>query len=312
MKVIFAESGQGAIIDNESCPTLSSLKHYLNTTTNIPIDQQILLTSSGTQLKDANYSPTHSTEIFILFNRQHLERNTATGGDNNSSNHQEPNQWFKSLVESQILAPAGSEQLDQLHTSFTTLVNEYTVERTQPHSQKWSHLNYTEFYQRFIKAIQQSVQEVANLASQHGIMADTLTQELKMQATALNAALSNLDNHIKTTYDHQNKFDRIAKRELGKHTRWTRLVDNDLSFMHQIKLHSEIQTQIDIRPGAYLIDCFSLAPWDSAKTRLQKEYDRLQRKTNQVHERMDTIYQQSTNTNVQRTGSDAVVNKWCW
>ncbi|CAO3591654.1 unnamed protein product [Absidia cylindrospora] len=304
----FAESGQGAIIDNESCPTLSSLKQYLHTTTNIPIDQQILLTSSGTQLKDANYSPTHATEIFILFNRQHLERNTATGDDSNSSNHQEQNQWFKSLVESRIPTITGSEQLDQLHSSFTTLVNEYN-ERTQPQSQNWSYLNFAEFYQRFIKGIQQSVQEIANLASQHGIMADTLTQELKMQAIALNAALSNLDNHIKTTYDHQNKFDRIAKRELGKHTRWTRLVDKDLSFMHQIKLHSEIQTQINTRPDVCLIDCFSLTPWDSAKARLQKEYDRLQRKTNQIHERMDAIYQQSTNTNVQRTGSDAVVNK---
>jgi hypothetical protein len=81
--------------------------------------------------------------------------------------------------------------------------------------------------------------------------------------------------------------------------------------MHEVKVHPQIQTQINNRPGSpsCLIDCFSITPLDSAKARLQNDYDRLHRKTNTLHERMDDIYQQSTNINVQRTGSDAVVNK---
>ncbi|KAI8334380.1 hypothetical protein BC941DRAFT_104162 [Chlamydoabsidia padenii] len=302
MIIIFAESGKGTSIDNDSVPTLSSLKEYLYTRTNIPIDQQILLSPSGIQTKDTNYAPTLSTDTFILFNRQHLERNNdlLSSSDNKSGTLQQE-AWLNTLVDKHMPVMVDTSPLTRHYTALTSLVNKY-----KQRQQDWSNLECTTFCHQWIKTIQRFAQEVANISSQHGLLADTVTQELKMQTMALKAALSNLDNHIKSTYHSQTKFERIAKKKLAKHTQSMALVDRDLSFMHEIKLHSQIQTPLCSPPFEsqlqYLIDCFSITPMASLKAQLQEDYDRLVKKTHQLNDKMKTIYRQSQQINIQHTG----------
>jgi hypothetical protein len=47
----------------------------------------------------------------------------------------------------------------------------------------------------------------------------------------------------------------------------------------------------------------------SLKTQLQNDYNRLVKKTNHLTEKMNSIYQQSTQLSIQHTGSDAVIDK---
>ncbi|KAI8078745.1 uncharacterized protein BX664DRAFT_38127 [Halteromyces radiatus] len=285
-----------------SCSTLSRLKHYLYTVTGIPIDQQILLSTSGIQQKDVNYSTTHPDDTLILFNRQHLERN-------NNQQQNDTDSSFKHLVDKRMPSVDGLERLTDLHNTLDTQVEIYRRYKQQQQQQpKWTFSEYKDYYKQLVKHMRLSADVILEVAQRHSKLANTMIQELKTQSVALNAALINFENHIKTTYSSQSKLERIAKRKLAKHTDSVADIDKDIAFMHKIQLHPHIQTQLG-RSTSFLVDCFSVSPMEALKSQLQKDHYRLEAKTNKLTTKMGDIYQESSHISIQRSGSTAVVNK---
>ncbi|CAO3637143.1 unnamed protein product [Cunninghamella echinulata] len=319
MKVIFAESGREITIDNECCPNLLSLKKYLETITNINYNQQIILLPTGIQVKDKNYisnlnsdnNNTNNTTIFILFNRQHLE----FGPDLISSDS------LECLVKKGLPIIGNDEdddkKLKDIFDSCLSLDNDIRKQKGRSNISQ-----FTELYKLMSHNIHYTCNMITDLANQNGDISINIINELKSQNIALNAALLNLENHIKTTYDSQNKFERIAKRELMKTTQILLAVQKDITFMQNLRLHPRIQTQLDEQrllqspslsssspSSSHSNDHFSITVFIEMKVKLEKEYDRLEKKVKKQSHKMDDIRQQANHINIQRSGSEVVLTK---
>ncbi|KAI9300919.1 hypothetical protein BJ944DRAFT_15078 [Cunninghamella echinulata] len=315
MKVIFAESGREITIDNEDCPNLPSLKKYLETITNINYDQQIILLPSGIQVKDKNYisnlnsdnNNSNITNIYILFNRQHLE----FGPDliNNDSLERLVNKGLPVIDNEED----DDKKLKDIFNSCLSLDNDIRKQKGRSNISQ-----FTELYKLMSHNIHYICNLITDLANKNGDISISIINELKSQSIALNAALLNLENHIKTTYDSQNKFERIAKRELMKTTQILLAIQKDITFMQNLRLHPRIQTQLDeqhlqqspsLSSSSHSNDHFSITVFIEMKVKLEKEYDRLEKKVKKQSHKMDDIRQQANHINIQRSGSEVVLTK---
>ncbi|KAG0167470.1 hypothetical protein DFQ30_006044 [Apophysomyces sp. BC1015] len=140
-------------------------------------------------------------------------------------------------------------------------------------------------------------QSFVDACKQHYRDARKLTKEIKAQDLALVAALNSLDIHI--------RFDRIVQKQFAKHAVAIASIDLEVSLIQQVELHPRVLMHLpDDRKT--LDACISTKNLIKTKHCLLSAYDELAGKALQLKQDMSSLYEQVTETGVQKTASDAL------
>ncbi|GAN04225.1 conserved hypothetical protein [Mucor ambiguus] len=144
-----------------------------------------------------------------------------------------------------------------------------------------------------------------------GLLRDKLTRETSGQAIALEAALFNLESHVKAAYQNFGKFDRIAQREFAKHTIIIDQIANDLQLLVSTSIHPRILIQIKDPQGTTLDTFIPIDLMEQRQeqyTALQKQYHDLAQATMAQRNKVDYLTQQTAHVaSTNRTAFEMMV-----
>ncbi|CEP17310.1 hypothetical protein [Parasitella parasitica] len=269
MRIILAESGHEFESNNsfskskspEEYVCLEQLRKEVENEFRINVPDQILLTVNGIQIKDNTLEPEQNASTIILFNRRLL---------------QDP-----SLVK---LPDCNLITNDMIPTFAELEAMIYTCE---------TEIEKEEEIRIMLKDIGQTILDTCQ---RRKASIDKLARETNGQAIALEAALANLESHVKTAYQNFGKFDRIAQREFSKHTTVLEQMKNDLQILVSTSIHPRILAQIE-NPQSATLDTFIpvdlMDEQQKQYTALQKQYHDLAQATMEQRNKVDYLTQQT-------------------
>ncbi|EPB89728.1 hypothetical protein HMPREF1544_03391 [Mucor circinelloides 1006PhL] len=282
MRIIVAESGHefesnSPYSKTKSLEHLAQLKQDIENRVQIHSSDQILLTVNGTQVKDnTTLEEEQDASTIVLFNRRLL---------------QDP-----SLVK----LPEFELVTNEMIPTFAELESMIYTCETEPDKQ--------EEMKGMLKDISQTIIETCQ---RRKACIDKLTRETSGQAIALEAALSNLESHVKTAYQNFGKFDRIAQREFAKHTIVIDQIANDLQLLVSTSIHPRILIHIKDPQGTTLDTCIPIELMEQHQeqyTALQKQYHDLAQATTAQRNKVDYLTQQTAHVgSTNRTAFEMMV-----
>ncbi|KAK4511813.1 uncharacterized protein ATC70_003812 [Mucor velutinosus] len=282
MRIIVAESGHEFELSNPFSKTkrsehLAQLKQDIETKVQIHSADQILLTVDGTQIKDNTVlEDEQDASTIVFFNRRLLQDPTLV-----------------QLPEFDLVTNEMIPTLAELESMI------YTCE-TEPDKE--------DEMKRLLRDISETIMETCQ---RRKACIDKLARETSGQAIALEAALSNLESHVKAAYQNFGKFDRIAQREFAKHTIVIDQIANDIQWLVSTSIHPRILIQVKDPQGTTL-DTF--IPIDLTEqhqeqyTALQKQYHDLAQATMAQRNKVDYLTQQTAHVgSTNRTAFEMMV-----
>ncbi|KAI8072975.1 hypothetical protein BC940DRAFT_126601 [Gongronella butleri] len=171
----------------------------------------------------------------------------------------------------------------------------------------------------------------------HPIVADDkqvaaeVMDDLNALHVAWKAAIANLDHHIKTTYDVQDQFDRMAQRELSKADHTLQSMERDwMLFMQRWPVHPAMASQKHPCPQSKTSSVASLSPTPSPtshqiiesaplplttaldlqplqqqRAQLAQQLQKLDNKRKKLLGRLDHIRQQATQLHMREANANA-------
>ncbi|KAL0139726.1 hypothetical protein V8B55DRAFT_1500804 [Mucor lusitanicus] len=282
MRIIVAESGHEFELNNPFSKTrrlehLAQLKQAIDTKVQIDSADQILLTVDGTQIKDNTVlEDEQDASTIVLFNRRLLQN--------------------PALVQLPDLDLVTSDMIPTL-AELESMI--YTCE-TEPEKEDEMKGLLGDISETIIQTCQRRKASIDNLA-----------RETSAQAIALEAALANLESHVKAAYQNFGKFDRIAQREFAKHTIAIDQIAKDLQLLASTSIHPRILVQVKDPQGTTLDTCIPTDLMEQHQqhyTALQKQYHDLAQATLAQRNKVDYLTQQTAHVgSTNRTAFEMMV-----
>ncbi|CAO3616602.1 unnamed protein product [Mucor fragilis] len=140
---------------------------------------------------------------------------------------------------------------------------------------------------------------------------DKLARETGGQGVALEAALSNLESHVKAAYQNFGKFDRIAQREFAKHAIVIEQIASDRQLLVSTWIHPRILVQVKDSRGTTLdtfIPTDLMEQHQEQYNALQKQYHDLAQATMAQRNKVDYLSQQTAHVgSTNRTAFEMMV-----
>ncbi|KAL9544143.1 hypothetical protein MBANPS3_007771 [Mucor bainieri] len=282
MKIVVAETGNELESNNPFSKTkrlehLNQLKQEIENKVQIHSADQILLTVDGTQIKDNTIlEEEQDASTIVLFNRRLLQDPTLV-----------------QLPEVDLVTSDMIPTLAELESMV------YTCE-TEPEKE--------DEMRRLLRDISETAIETCQ---RRKACIDRMARETSGQAIALEAALSNLESHVKAAYQNFGKFDRIAQREFAKHTVVIDQIANDLQLLVSTSIHPRILIQVQNSQGTTLdtfIPIDLMEEYQQQYTALQKQYHDLAQATMAQRNKVDYLTQQTAHvSSTNRTAFEMMV-----
>ncbi|KAL0079139.1 hypothetical protein J3Q64DRAFT_1270177 [Phycomyces blakesleeanus] len=260
MKLYRAETGQQVDWPSPPTPivTLENLKQQLEKCTGIPIESQILMTSFGTQVKEALVkdvleatdkagSPSLNRSILVLIQFYFMYSQ---------------NEYIIFCYDRQYLG-ASPEDIEQLLESempqFEPIIPIFEASnalQTMLRSvQKPTLSQGCESYLALFAKFDAYSQALASATVKHTNMAKTIVEDQKSQRMALNVAVTNLESHNKLVYQGAQAFCSHAEKELRRQSGLLETTDVDISLLRAIQIHPFFIEGIETAtPKSRLID----------------------------------------------------------
>lgn len=277
-----AESGHEVELSNPFSKTrrlehLAQLKQDIETELQLQSTDQILLTVNGTQIKDNTVlEEEQDASTVVLFNRRLL---------------QDP-----ALVQPPGLDLVTNDMIPTL-AELESMI--YTCETESEKEDEMKGL---------LRDISETIMETCQ---RRKASIDTLARGISGQAIALEAALANLESHVKAAYQNFGKFDRIAQREFAKHTIAIDQVANDLQLLVSTSIHPRILIQVKDPQGTTLDTCIPIdlmEQYHEQYAALQKQYHDLAQATMAQRNKVDYLTQQTAHVgSTNRTAFEMMV-----
>lgn len=286
MRIILAETGQDfeftiASSGSNSSNELLLIKLEIEKKFHIKSADQILISATGMLIKESDTRLDHS--IIVAFNRRVLQDHATVQRLMNTIP-----EVTDSLIDSNTIP-----NLKELESTIYL----YGVEERDE-----------DLYDTLDHIIQVCIQASTRRRS----MIEQFVREFSGQAIALNAALNNLESHVRTAHQTIGKFDRIAQREFSKHAVNIATIDLDISLLENIQLHPRvchISNSVQLDRKTTLGTFVPLKELEKAKQTILSKYDELVSATLEQKNKVAYLHQQTANVSTQRTTSDIVIER---
>ncbi|KAJ3411326.1 hypothetical protein HDV05_002390 [Chytridiales sp. JEL 0842] len=204
------------------CESLDDLRREIQLLTSIPTNAQIMLTSSGAQVK---------ADLI------------AAAIANEQSDRLPPDELVIFVFNRLVLDPrVPHETFTQVAVEIEPPVPIEVLQDTIPYNDRFQ-VPLEEQCQAYLNAFQSHVSYAVAIwktANNHLEACQKLLEEQRTQAEALRVALTNLSGHSKTVCDAFEVFNSHAQKDITKHQGLLQNFPSDLQALHRIPIHSNI------------------------------------------------------------------------
>ncbi|CEP11651.1 hypothetical protein [Parasitella parasitica] len=239
MKVYRSETGiQIKCSNTNNIKTLSELKEAIENACGVPTDKQVLMTSLGIQVKDAN--------LLQVLQSEGSDESIVLCYDTRCYLSDEKDDIQTVLVEEipvldRIIPPIdGTSLTKQFKRSLKALSKDDACTETL----------------KLFNAIDNYSRSLIDAATTHYELSGKLVNEHEIQRNALNVAMKNLETHSNPTKSKLSRYLRKVEQELSKQRPILANVDRDLLFLNKLRIHDAVKRVLvpDDRSKQYLID----------------------------------------------------------
>ncbi|KAF1806515.1 hypothetical protein FB192DRAFT_1008541 [Mucor lusitanicus] len=239
MKVYRSETGiQIKCANTSDIQTLSELKETIENACGVPIENQVLMTSLGIQVRDTNLSHVvksqGSDESIVLCYDTRCYNTEA------EENIQAVLEEEIPVLERQILPIDGISLTKQFKKSIKTLSPDDACKESL----------------KLFNAIDHYSRSLIDTATTHFELSGRILNEHEIQQSALNVAMKNLETHSNPTKTRLFLYLRRAEQVLNKQRPTLANVDRDLLILSKLKIHDSVRNVLipDDHSKQYLID----------------------------------------------------------
>ncbi|KAL9542244.1 hypothetical protein MBANPS3_008703 [Mucor bainieri] len=274
MKVYRSETGiQIKCTNTSDIQTLSELKEAIENACGVPIENQVLMTSLGIQVRDANLSQVvksqGSDESIVLCYDTRCYNTEA------EENIQAVLEEEIPVLERQILPIDGTSLSKQFKKSIKTLSPDDACKESL----------------KLFNAIDHYSRSLIDTATTHYELSVRILNEHEIQQSALNVAMRNLETHSGPTQKRLFRYLRRAEQVLNKQRPILANVDRDLLILSKLKIHNSVRNVLipDDHSKQYLIDFVDKQNIMQIKSATAQLCDRLSAGTSEMKSFFDQI-----------------------
>ncbi|KAF9159474.1 oligomeric, coiled-coil, peripheral membrane protein [Actinomortierella ambigua] len=235
MRLYRAETGKRVLIPQlRPNDGLDTLKIAIEKATRIPPSSQILMTSSGLQLKpdmmfEAITSSGKDEYTIMVYNREVLTTDISNS--------------ILSLTEQVKVEPP----IRPLSPSQTQLALAPSSSQTTIDYREWG-LHFQRVFEGYVSHLLSYYRAIVA----HAGVCERIMEELRVQAMAVQVALTNLDAHSRSVIDTFEKFNAFAAKEFAKQARLLQSFPRDIETLRRIRVHPALLQQDS--PDRYIAD----------------------------------------------------------
>ncbi|KAL1922261.1 uncharacterized protein VTP21DRAFT_9800 [Calcarisporiella thermophila] len=227
MKIYRAETGKCVYIDSSNISNLDSLRRELERMAQIPVKAQILMTSLGTQLREDMIPQVlrgsgNDEHVIVLYDRRFLESPhdmVELLSDSEKNRLEPPVQSISPESLQSLKSKRSSARLSQQCDMFLT----------------------------FFRSLDMQADIYATTIRKHAQLCETLLQEHRIQAMALNIALVNMEAHCKNVTQELDSLNANAQRELMRQANILQSVPKEMELLRRVHIHPKL---VASQPGA--------------------------------------------------------------